>query len=435
MTIATQIFYLVALVMVFGMAFSAYKGVASSIRSEASVYFWFFALLAQMVSFASFYLYPYVGAWSLVVGNASQLAVDLLLALLFRSMRNAVPRQYILPLGWVLVVYAVLVAELPYVYQVLCVCVASMVVACWQLYELVQLQQRQRSIFIVFLVAAISALVGLSLLRAMLVLPSSDDVLYQLLQKAAYDSSPLELQARMLMVFMYVLVFMGIGNLFFEKTWRISEEMVHIREDQMLMTLQSLAASRDNETGEHLLRTQAYVKLLCQALRDTGRYQDALTAQRVDQMIKVTPLHDIGKVGIPDEILFKQGPHTDSEREIMKSHASLGERILLLSSHGAGDELIHTAAAMAGGHHEHWDGSGYPKGLAGEAIPLAARIMAVADVYDALTTIRVYKQPWSHEDAVAEIVDYNGRYFDPAVVNAFLKVQEDFRAISKQMQG
>lgn len=435
MEFANQILYLAALIMLFGMAFSAYKGIGSSVRSEASVFFWFFALVIQIITFVSFYLYPYVGDWALVLGNTSQLAVDLLLAFLFRSFRAPVSHVYVLTMGWGLLIYAAAIAGLQYEARMLLVCTMTITVSLWQIYELLKGIRRQRSVFLLFLMTVIAAQTFLCALRVILVHADSGSAMHALIHKTEYDDDVVEIQIRMLLVFLYVLIFMGIGNLYFEKIWRLSEQMVHVREDQMLETLQSLALSRDNETGQHLVRTQAYVRLLCHTLREMGFYTDVLTDANIEQIVKVTPLHDIGKVGIPDEILLKHGPHTDAEREIMKSHAALGEKILSLANHGSDDALIQTAAALAGGHHEHWDGTGYPRGLRGEAIPLAARIMALADVYDALTTIRIYKKAWTHEDAVAEIVRQKGKGFEPAVVEAFMRVNERFREVAERMRG
>lgn len=435
MEFTNQILYLAALIMLFGMAFSAFRGVASSIKSDESIYFWFFGLVVQMISFAGFYLYPYVGEWALVMGNTGQLAVDLLLAMLFRSFRAQVPKFYVLTVGWVLIIFAVAVSSLSYIDRMLLVCIATIGVSIWQLYELFRAQKSLHSIFILFLQTAISLQILLCASRVILFHAEGANIIHSLMHQTEYDDDSLEIQIRMLLVFLYVLIFMGIGNFYFEKIWRISENMIHVREDQMLETLQSLATSRDNETGQHLVRTQAYVKLLCYSLREMGCYGDILIDSYIEQVVKVTPLHDIGKVGIPDEILLKEGPHTDAEREVMKSHAALGERILTLSDHDSDDAMIQMAAAMAGSHHERWDGTGYPRGLKGTSIPLAARIMSLADVYDALTTSRIYKKAWPHEDAVTEIGRQKGKAFDPTVVEAFMRVKDDFHDVAEQMKG
>lgn len=435
MELANQIVYLAALIMLFGMTFSAYKGLSSSVKSENAAFFWFVALISQLVSFACFYLYPYLGDWTLLIGNVSQLAVDILLLLLFRSLRVDVPKFYVFTIGWWLLLYAVIFLSLDFTHAVTIGCVLTIVLSSWQIYELLLLQRQRYSLFILFLIAAIALQMVLCSLRIVLAHTDMNLASHMLLHKSMYDDDALELQIRMMLVFLYVLIFMGIGNYFFEKVWWRLDALVHTREEQMLSTLQSLASSRDNETGKHLVRTQAYVRLLCHSLRSMGCYVEALTDDYIDQLVRVTPLHDIGKVGIPDEVLLKHGPHDAREREIMKTHAALGERILKLSGAASNDLLIQTAAAMAGSHHEHWDGTGYPQGLVGEAIPLAARIMALADIYDALTTSRVYKAAWSHEDATAEILRQKGKGLDPLVVEAFMNEKEAFRQIAEQMKG
>ena len=206
-------------------------------------------------------------------------------------------------------------------------------------------------------------------------------------------------------------------------------------ESNMLGSLISLALERDNETGQHIVRTQQYVKRLALRLRDMGHYAEQLSDQKIDQMVKVAPLHDIGKVGIPDAILQKPGKLTDDEWSIMKTHTTIGERVLGASevqSH-LEDNLLQTAVAIAGCHHEKWDGSGYPKGLKAQDIPLAARIMALADIYDALTSVRVYKDKWSTAQAQEEILQRRGTHLDPWVVDAFLLEQDEFARIAKEL--
>ncbi|MFZ4062936.1 MAG: HD-GYP domain-containing protein, partial [Polynucleobacter sp.] len=153
-------------------------------------------------------------------------------------------------------------------------------------------------------------------------------------------------------------------------------------------------------------------------------------------LYKAAPLHDIGKVGVPDNILNKVGRLSDQEWQIMKSHAAIGEAVLSSGDIEAGGDhgVVKKAIQIAGGHHEKWDGTGYPRGLNGNAIPLSARIMALADVYDALVSERLYKSGWSHEDAVNEIVSKSGTHFDPLVVNAFIAEQSNFQDITQKYQ-
>ena len=211
------------------------------------------------------------------------------------------------------------------------------------------------------------------------------------------------------------------------------KKMLENSELQFLTTLSALAKARDNETGNHIIRTQHYVNLLALRLRLDGHYLDELSNSYVKSIVKAAPLHDIGKVGIPDKILLKKGPLTEAEWTIMKTHTLIGESILQsgeIEKDDAQSDVIKKAINIAGGHHEKWDGTGYPRGLTGESIPLEARIMMLADVYDALVSQRVYKKAWTHEDAVEEIKREKGTRFDPLIVDAFIAEMETFREIA-----
>lgn len=202
-------------------------------------------------------------------------------------------------------------------------------------------------------------------------------------------------------------------------------------EEQMLSTLNAIALARDNETGQHILRTQRYVKTLALRLRRLGHYLEELSDTDVDTMYKAAPLHDIGKVGIPDHILLKPGRLTEDEWLIMKTHAIIGENTLAATKHDKEqNKLITVAKNIAGGHHKWWNGAGYPRGLQGNQIPLEARIMALADVYDALVSERVYKKNWTHESAVQFISEKKEIQFDPLVVEAFLSETDAFKQIA-----
>ena len=212
------------------------------------------------------------------------------------------------------------------------------------------------------------------------------------------------------------------------------------REEQMMASLNALALARDNETGNHIVRTQYYVKALADRLIANGQYQEELNSHIASLLFKAAPLHDIGKIGIPDHILLKPGPLTAAEWEIMKTHASIGESVLLsaeqqsMHEDGSMDDIVMVGVQIAGSHHEKWDGTGYPRGLAGRSIPLPARIMALADVYDALISERVYKKSWTHDKAVEEIVSLSGTHFDPIVVEAFIAEKEKFQSISEKFK-
>ncbi|MBN1556303.1 MAG: HD domain-containing protein [Phycisphaerae bacterium] len=200
------------------------------------------------------------------------------------------------------------------------------------------------------------------------------------------------------------------------------------------MSLSTLAECRDPDTGAHLERTRNYVRALAEALKDHPRFSELLQQPGViDQLYRSAPLHDIGKVGTRDAILLKNGRLDEDEFEIMKQHAVLGGDTLRWAEARLGtNSFLQFAREIAYYHHEKWDGSGYPHGLKGEEIPISARLMAVADVYDALRSERCYKKSLSHEEARDMIAGGTGSHFDPAVVEAFLNVEEKFIEIAEQ---
>ena len=194
----------------------------------------------------------------------------------------------------------------------------------------------------------------------------------------------------------------------------------------------SLAETRDRETGAHILRTSYYVKELALALQTHPAFADTLTAENILLLTKSAPLHDIGKMGIPEMILWKPAKLTKEEFEVMKTHAAIGKRAIVGAEKllGMSVTFLRFAKEMAYSHHERWDGAGYPEGMAGEAIPVAGRLMALADVYDALISRRVYKEPIPHVTVVSMIAGEAGKQFDPAVVAAFLQLQNRFLEIA-----
>jgi len=203
-------------------------------------------------------------------------------------------------------------------------------------------------------------------------------------------------------------------------------------QDVTILTMASLAETRDNETGNHIRRTQHYVKALATKLRDHPRFAGYFTDHIIDLLFKSAPLHDIGKVGIPDKILLKPGKLTPEEFEIMKTHTTLGRDAIEQAERQLGTpvEFLKLAKEIAYSHQEKWDGSGYPEGLAGDGIPVSARLMAVADVYDALISRRVYKPAFTHERAVELISEGRGKHFDPDITDAFMEIREEFRTIA-----
>ena len=226
---------------------------------------------------------------------------------------------------------------------------------------------------------------------------------------------------------------------------RMSENL--LIQDLSVRALACVSEARDNETGLHIVRTQTYVELLARHLESHDRFRDALAGENLGMIVKAAPLHDVGKVGVPDSILLKPGRLTAEEFDVMKSHATIGadainkamvQAIAACADAEAAERaakafgFLEVAKEIAVGHHEKWDGSGYPAGLVGDAIPVSARLMALADVFDALMTRRVYKQPFSLDETTRIICEGRGKHFDPDVVDAFMACRERFADIASR---
>ncbi|MEP1448219.1 MAG: two-component system response regulator [Paraglaciecola sp.] len=205
-------------------------------------------------------------------------------------------------------------------------------------------------------------------------------------------------------------------------------------QDVAMVSMGALAESRDPETGNHIRRTQYYVKLMAEELSKLDKFKDFLTPENITMLYKSAPLHDIGKVGIPDSILLKPGKLTEAEFEVMKLHPTFGHDAIesAIRTMNSNNNFLRFAKEIAYGHHEKWDGSGYPQGLSGDDIPVSSRLMALADVYDALISKRVYKPAFPHEKAVAIIEQGKGSHFDPEMVEAFLRIQESCYATAQK---
>lgn len=212
---------------------------------------------------------------------------------------------------------------------------------------------------------------------------------------------------------------------------------VALMQDATVIAMASLAESRDQDTGNHIRRTQHYVAALARELRFNSRYAGELNDDNIALLFKAAPLHDIGKVGVPDTILLKPGKLTDDEFEIMKRHTVYGRDAIagVERTLGGSNQFLRYASEITYSHQERWDGSGYPQGLQGTAIPLSARLMAVADVYDALISPRSYRPAFTHETAVELIRQAKGEHFDPDVVDAMLAIEEKFKTIAGQFQS
>ena len=207
-------------------------------------------------------------------------------------------------------------------------------------------------------------------------------------------------------------------------------------QDAILVALASLAETRDNETGNHIRRTQHYVALLAMAVQKHARFRSFLTEDVVTLLFKTAPLHDIGKVGVPDSILLKPDRLTPEEFEVMKQHTIYGRDAIAAveANLGRSTEFLRLAHEIAYSHQEKWDGSGYPEGLSGDNIPIAGRLMAVADVYDALISERPYKRAYSHAETIEIMKEGRGKDFDPDIFDAFLQIEGEFRGIAERFR-
>jgi putative two-component system response regulator len=210
---------------------------------------------------------------------------------------------------------------------------------------------------------------------------------------------------------------------------RVRDQVREITSGQLatIFAMSKLADSRDPETGKHLERMREYCHTISRRLATKAPYHDVIDDEFVETIYAASPLHDIGKVGVPDHILLKPGKLSSDEWAVMQTHCELGaETLRAVHAQHPGNAFVRMGIDIAQSHHEKWDGSGYPLGLQGEEIPLAARILALGDVYDALTSKRCYKEAFSHEKSTAIIIEGRGSHFDPAVVDAFLESQEEF---------
>ncbi len=215
----------------------------------------------------------------------------------------------------------------------------------------------------------------------------------------------------------------------------VRAKVLEISQSQLaaIFAMSKLAESRDPETGEHLERMREYCKLLSEKLGRMPKFQATIDKAFIDNIYAASPLHDIGKVGIDDSVLLKPGALSDEEWAIMKQHPVIGaETLREVDRQHPGNDFIHTGIEIAESHHEKWNGSGYPYGLSGKSIPLVARILALGDVYDALTSRRCYKDAFSHEKSRSIIEEGHGSHFDPDVVSAFFEAEDDFKRVRQE---
>ncbi len=224
-------------------------------------------------------------------------------------------------------------------------------------------------------------------------------------------------------------------NLVLSDRVRVQVKEIALAQLGAIFAMSKLAESRDPETGEHLDRMREYCRILASHMQSIPKYSNTIDTDFIDNIYAASPLHDIGKVGVPDAVLIKPGKLNDSEWIIMKTHPIIGaETLREVDRQHPGNAFVETGIEIAEAHHEKWNGSGYPFGLAGEKIPLAARILALGDVYDALTSRRCYKEAYSPEKSKEIIVNDRNIHFDPEVVDAFLETGDEFARVREEFQ-
>ena len=370
----------------------------------------------------------------MATANISLIGGVICIGLLFRSWRESISHQLALMAGGAFLlssgVYLFLLFNGTTNDRIYLLNGILILTSCWQLIELASLVGHQIKAY------QVKILIGIEIAE-IIVRTSRSLHLYFYTEAnlgSLYQEGPVGFSLRVASILLLVMTCVLITNYYLETLWQEHRNSARAIESGMLKSLNALSMVRDNETGNHILRTQHYVRRLAERLRDMGIYSSELSSKAIDHMAKAAPLHDIGKVGIPDDILKKPGSLSDEEWAIMKTHAALGENVLNAAKldDAKHAKVLDIAIEIAGSHHENWDGTGYPRGLKYGEIPLSARIMALADMYDALVSERVYKRKWTHEEACEEILKNKGKRFDPAVVEAFIKEQSFFNDIANR---
>lgn len=434
MELFNQLFYLSYGVIVFIICLGAFPGNTSK-ENLYSYLYWPTSLILMVVSSFCFFAAGFSPQYFLSLGNTALAFSGLATILFIRSWRVSRPA---IPVWLYWCGFAVFLAFFEFMRQfasfdarvLLMVSVIS-TLTLWGLIEV--LIQSRVSKTRHFYVLALAFIFQISMLVLRIYVSSQIETN----ATTVFQESELPALLRGIGLASNLLVYIAISNILLERLWKKEEKKSSNAELKMLSSLNALALARDNETGSHIVRTQGYVRLLAERLRKSGHYLEALNERMIDSLYKAAPLHDIGKVGIPDHILYKEGSLNKDEWGIMKTHTTIGEYVLSsakaqLDEEVEEDDVIKTAIDIAGSHHERWDGQGYPKGLVGQGIPLSARIMALADMYDALVSERVYKSEWEHGDAVQEILNKKGAHFDPLVVDAFMAEKDAFQEIAQK---
>ena len=430
MQLANQTFYIAIFIVLVGLM-ARFLANKDDDRAQFRVIYWPAGLSFLAASMLGFATAPWGGKIVLAFANLSLLAGIANISLLFSFWNDSLRRSTKLIVGALIIA-----SSLIYLYllnfgttqdRIHLMNTALSILCIWQIATLIQLLKKDNAYQIKLLLGVELFQLGARVIRSLLALGevSPPGTLYQ--------EGGLAFAMRIASILAIVMICILITNYYLEKLWHEYRRSSHAIEDGMLNSLNALSMVRDNETGNHILRTKNYVRALAERLRVSGVYPGQLSKRDIEDIVKAAPLHDIGKVGIPDTILQKPGSLTDDEWQIMKTHAALGQEVLTAAKlkDAKHTNVLDAAIKIAGCHHECWDGSGYPKGLKGEEIPLAARLMSLADTYDALISERVYKKKWTHDEACAEILSLKGKRFDPLIVEAFIQEKDHFIKISK----
>lgn len=431
MQLANQIFYLTIFVTLTGLMASFFWGKGSQ-KDQYRIIYWPLALALLAVSSFGLFVSPWIGISAIAFANITLMSGVACLTLLFSTWNNSLTRlKKFIILGLLIgssVVFLYLIVNGAPISRIHLVNATLGIFSIWQINCLTGVLKTEKTYQVKLLIFVEMFQLISRMLRSLL-LVSNPDIYFVTL----HEEDLLGFSLRIASALSNVLICILITNFYLDKLMDEHQKSAHAIENGMLDSLNALSMVRDNETGNHIQRTRKYVQLIANRLREMGIYKDELSIVAVANITKAAPLHDIGKVGIPDNILKKNGSLTDEEWTVMKTHALLGEEVLKAAKveDAKHTKVLDAAIDIAGGHHECWDGSGYPRSLRGQEIPLAARIMSIADMYDALVSERVYKKKWSHQDACDEISRLNGIRFDPAVVEAFLSEKENFARIAE----
>jgi HD-GYP domain-containing protein (c-di-GMP phosphodiesterase class II) len=432
MDLLNQIFYFSAFIILMGLMLS-FVSQRDEYKETEKIWYWPAGLFFLALASFSFFIASWGSLFFLTLCHFLLMCGMLCIALLFRSWRTNISQE-ISPYVWV--GFSVLSITFLFLFwsgdPVSRIYITSTFItgfSLWNLWELRAVIKHNKAPQIKILIGIIVIQIVLRASRIFVLYYFPSEYIERIFHEGEVGFS-----IRIISSLMLILACMVIAHYYLDALWKMHRSSSRAIESGLLHSLNALSMVRDNETGDHILRTQAYVKRLAERLKSMGIYADQLTPSNIEHMVHAAPLHDIGKVGIPDNILRKNGALSPEEWEVMKTHAALGERVLKAANADSDKSLkvLEMAIDIAGGHHEKWDGSGYPRGLSGEEIPLAARIMSLADIYDALVNERVYKEKWTHEAACEEIARHKGKIFDPAVVEAFILEKSFFQQIAQQ---